>query len=225
MSDVRANLERVRKRIAAAAARSGRSAADITLVAVTKTVDVALMREAVEAGATDFGESYFQEVRDKLDQFPLSIRWHFIGHLQSNKARYVSGRFALLHSVDSVALAREIGRRALAQGQVQPILLEVKLDPSETKFGIPLASCLDVAAEVAGIGGVDLRGFMGMAPYGTEPELSRPYFRSLRDRFNQLPPANRAALSMGMTGDFEVAIEEGATHVRIGTAIFGPRRP
>jgi pyridoxal phosphate enzyme (YggS family) len=225
MSDVRANLERVRKRIAAAAARSGRSAADITLVAVTKTVDVALMREAVEAGATDFGESYFQEVRDKLDQFPPSIRWHFIGHLQSNKARYVSGRFALLHSVDSVALAREIGRRALAQGQVQPILLEVKLDPSETKFGIPLASCLDVAAEVAGIGGVDLRGFMGMAPYGTEPELSRPYFRSLRDRFNQLPPANRAALSMGMTGDFEVAIEEGATHVRIGTAIFGPRRP
>ena len=223
MSDVRANLERVRERIAAAAVRAGRSPADVTLVAVTKTVDVDRMREALDAGATDFGESYVQEVRDKLAQFPPSLRWHFIGHLQSNKARYVAGRFVLIHSVDSVPLAREIGKRALALGQPQPILLEVKLDPADTKFGIHLDACLDVAAEVTRVEGIDLRGFMGMAPYGTEPELARPYFQALRARFEQLPPTHRKALSMGMTGDFEVAIEEGATHVRIGTAIFGPR--
>jgi pyridoxal phosphate enzyme (YggS family) len=223
MSEIAENLARVRARIAAAANRAGRDPKEITLVAVTKTVSVQRMREAFDAGIRDFGESYYQESREKLDQFDGSVRWHFIGHLQSNKARYIAGRFALIHSVDSVELAREIGARATRNGIVQPILLEVKLDPAETKFGISLDVCLGAAREVAQVPSIDLQGFMGMAPYGQDPEMSRPCFQKLNAAFRQLPERSQKTLSMGMTGDFEVAIEEGATHVRIGTAIFGLR--
>lgn len=223
MTEIQNNIARIRDRMATAAERAGRRPEDVTLIAVTKTVPIDRMREAVAAGVTDFGESYYQEVREKLDQFSEPLRWHFIGHLQSNKAKYLVGRFSLIHGVDSLALAQAIGRRAVVARVVQPILLEVKLDSAETKFGVSFESCLEMAQRMESINGVNLRGFMGMAPYGTAPEMARTYFRRLRQTFAQLPLEQRRILSMGMTGDFEVAIEEGATHVRIGAAIFGSR--
>src|SRR5262249_3741868 len=143
-------------------------------------------------------------------------RWHFIGHLQRNKAKDVVGRFTLTHSVDSVALAREMARRAQIAGTVAAILLEVKLDPATTKFRLAPEATLETAAQILPITGIRLQGLMGMAPFGAEPEAARPHFRRLYTLFTQLPPEARQTLSMGMTGDFEVAIEEGATHVRIG---------
>ncbi len=223
ISDIAENIESVRQRIASAAARAGRRYEEITLIGVTKTVAVDRMREAYACGVRDFGENYVQEVRGKLEEFAEPVRWHFIGHLQTNKARYVAGQFALVHSVDSVELAQELGTRAARMDTIQPILIEVKLDIADTKFGVSIDTCLSFAERIAAIEGVDLQGFMGMAPYGTAPELARPYFRALRERFEGLPSPHRRVLSMGMTGDFEVAVEEGATHVRIGTAIFGLR--
>lgn len=225
MSSLSDNIARVRERIAAAAARTQRDADAVTLVAVTKTVDPARMAEARQAGITDFGENYFQEARDKLPQFGADIRWHFIGHLQTNKARYVAGRFTLVQSVDSMALAQELGKRATAAGTVQSVLLEVKLDAAATKFGVAPEQTEDLAGIVAETPGLALQGLMGMAPFADDPETARPHFARLRTLFERLPAAHRQVLSMGMTGDFETAIEEGATMVRIGSAIFGRRVP
>jgi len=223
MSSIAENITRVRERIAEAAARAGRDPAEITLVAVSKTVEPARIREAVEAGILDLGENYYQEVREKMPLFGPDVRWHFIGHLQTNKARYVAGRFALVHSVDSEALARELGKRALAANTEQPVLIEVKLDPAATKFGVEPDAVPELAAYVAQTPGLQLCGLMGMAPFVDDPEETRPCFAPLRGLFEQLPAEYRQTLSMGMTADFEVAIEEGATLVRIGTAIFGKR--
>jgi pyridoxal phosphate enzyme (YggS family) len=218
-----ANIDVVRSRIADAARRSGRDPDDITLVAVTKTVDPARIQAAADTGIRDFGENYYQEARDKLPLFGSEIRWHFIGHLQSNKAKYIAGRFDLIHSVDSLNLAAEIGKRASNRGLIQEVLIEVKLAESDAKHGVEPERTLDLAGDIAQTAGVRLRGLMGMAAFGGGSEDSRPYFARLRGLFDQLPPVNRVVLSMGMTGDFEVAIEEGATLVRIGTAIFGVR--
>ena len=220
------NIAHVRELIARAAARRGRSAENVTLIAVTKAVPAARIAEAYAAGVRDFGESYVQEARDKIGLPPLDfpdVRWHFIGHLQSNKAREVVERFALLHSVDSVALAKEVGRRAQRIGRSADILLEVKLDPADAKFGFLPETLPEAAAQIGSLVGVRLCGLMGMAPFASDPEAARPFFQTLQTHFRQLPPEAQQTLSMGMTGDFEVAIEEGATHVRIGTAIFGRR--
>jgi hypothetical protein len=217
------NIARVRERIAQAAARVGRKAEEITLVAVTKMVEPARIQAALEAGVCDFGENYYQEAREKLGLFGTEVRWHFIGHLQTNKARYIAGRFSLVHSLDSIELACELGRRASAIAVTQPVLIEVKLDPSATKFGVEPSATLDLAASVAAIPGLRLCGLMGMAPILYDPQETRPFFARLRTLSERLPPENRQVLSMGMTADFEVAIEEGATMVRIGTAIFGKR--
>lgn len=206
-----------------AAQRSGRDPADIVLIAVTKTIPVDAIRPAVEAGARDLGENYYQEARDKLSAFGNDVRWHFIGHLQSNKARHVVGRFALIHSVDTPALAQEIGRRASAAGIVQDILLEVKIDPAPDKTGIAPGDVGPLAERIGAIDGLRLRGLMGMPPPVSDPALARPYFALLRSLLDDLPCTTDRWLSMGMTADFETAIEEGATHVRVGTAIFGPR--
>lgn len=226
-ADIAGNIARVRERIALAAERAGRSAEAITLVAVTKTVAPTRIAEAAAVGVRDFGENYVQEALAKIGSPPLDrpdLRWHFIGHLQRNKVREVLGRFTLLQSVDSVALAAEIGRRAQRIGQTADLLLEVKLDAAaEAKFGFLPEATLEAAAQVGQMAGVQLRGLMGMAPFASDPEQARPHFRRLRTLFEQLPPAERQILSMGMTGDFEVAVEEGATLVRIGTAIFGKR--
>lgn len=220
---IRDNIAQIRQQISQAATRAGRDPSDITLTAVTKTVEPARIREAYDAGIRDFGENYYQEARDKLDQLPPDIRWHFIGHLQSNKARNVVGSFALIQSVDSLNLAKEIDRRAAAHGIRQPILIEVKLDPAQTKQGITIESTMQLAEQIAAMESTDLQGLMGMPPFSNDPEQSRPYFKQLRSMFDSLPQENRKVLSMGMTADFQIAIEEGAIMVRVGTAIFGQR--
>ncbi len=196
---------------------------DIALVAVTKTIPVHYMREAFDAGVRDFGENYYQEVRDKIPKFGTDVHWHFIGHLQTNKAKYVAGHFALVHSIDSRELAIELGRRALTAGNRQPVLVEVKLDESATKFGVSPDAALDFAGEVAGISGIELRGLMGMASFTASQSVIRVQLAQLKGLFDRLPAEYRHTLSMGMSGDFETAIEEGSNMVRIGTAIFGAR--
>jgi pyridoxal phosphate enzyme (YggS family) len=223
MGAIRDNVEHVRERIAAAARKTGRSPEDICLVAVTKTIPVESMREALDVDIRDFGENYYQEVRDKIPQIESDVRWHFIGHLQTNKAKYIPGRFALVHSVDSRELAIELGKRASAAGIRQPVLVEVKLDASATKFGVSPAAALDFAGETAEFPGIELRGFMAMASFTASEKVVRVQFAQLRECFDRLPAEYRHTLSMGMSGDYEVAIEEGSNMVRIGTGIFGAR--
>lgn len=213
------NLARVNDRIAKAAERAGRYFSDITLVSVTKKQPVSAVLEALSAGATDLGENYVQEAADKREQI-ASGRWHLLGHLQSNKAKDAIALFDLIQSVESVKLARAIGTHAQAVGKTQAVLLQVHLGEEATKFGLLPETVRDAAAEIATIPGITLCGLMGIAPFGVE---ARPYFRQLRELLEALPAAHRQMLSMGMTGDFETAIEEGATLIRIGTAIFGPR--
>ncbi|MCS6777457.1 MAG: YggS family pyridoxal phosphate-dependent enzyme [Chloroherpetonaceae bacterium] len=220
------NIAHLRERIAQAARRAGRTATDITLVAVSKTMPPEIVRQAYDAGIRHFGENYVQDALPKINHTLLQlpdIHWHFIGHLQTNKVRYVVGRFALIHSVDSLRIARALGQRAIQTGQQVPILLEVKIDPAATKFGLDADQVPDIAQQILHIPGVQLRGLMGMAPFHPDPEAARPGFRLLRQLLQQLPPDARQILSMGMSADFEVAIEEGANMIRIGTAIFGPR--
>jgi PLP dependent protein len=220
------NVAAIRDRIRAAALRVGRNPDDVTLLAVTKTVEPIRIAEAYSAGILDFGENYVQEALAKRTDNRIEhsdIRWHFIGHLQNNKIKDVVDRFTVIQSVDRVSLAMEIGRRAANAHCVVKILLQVRLDLSETKFGVDPVETLRMAEMLGAIPGVAVCGLMGMAPFEVEPERSRRYFRALRELFEQLPVSSRQILSMGMTGDFEVAVEEGATLVRIGTAIFGSR--
>jgi pyridoxal phosphate enzyme (YggS family) len=215
------NWRAVRARVDAACDRAGRPRGDVTLVAVSKLHPASAVREAAAAGATDFGENYAQELAAKRGECG-DVRWHYIGRLQRNKAKLVAGQVALVHAVDTVELATELGKRA---AQVQPILLAVNLGGEETKSGIDEANALDVARAIASVSNIRLDGLMTMPPPSDDPEASRPYFerlRALRDALAaQLGPL--PVLSMGMSGDFEVAIACGATHVRIGTAIFGAR--
>jgi pyridoxal phosphate enzyme (YggS family) len=221
MGVVAENIQQVRDRIERAASRSGRNPNEITLVAVSKTVSLPAIQEAIAAGITDLGENYVQEALPKVDALP-NVRWHFIGHLQSNKARQVAGRFVLVQSVDSAKLAHELGRRAIASGQIQPVLIEVNLDPASAKTGAHFETVSDLIDAVATTDGLTLQGVMGIPPVGSA-EDARPHFARLRQVFEQLPTENRKWLSMGMTNDFEVAIEEGANMVRVGSAIFGHR--
>jgi len=223
---VLANLRDVTDRIADAAARSGRGPSDVRLVAVTKTVDVETIRVLVEAGRTDIGESRAQAVRDRAAELAgLGIRWHMIGHLQRNKVKYVVPTCAMVHSVDSLALAAEISRRAEAAGVRAACLLQVNTSGEEAKGGLAPADARPTAEAIAALPGINLVGLMTMAPLAEDPETVRPVFaalRELRDRLNREArlAAPLAELSMGMTQDFEVAVEEGATIVRVGSALF-----
>jgi PLP dependent protein len=224
LATIAENLAEVNKRIEEAARRAGRSASDVTLITVTKTIDVPRIQEAISAGATDLGENYVQEAVDKWQELaPDSARWHFIGHLQSNKAKQAVEMFSTIQSVDSLYLAEEIGRRAIARETVMDILIEVRISGEESKFGVSPEDALYFAGEVAKIGGIRLQGFMGMAPFTADPKEARPYFARLKRLWDKLPEEQRHWLSMGMSHDFEVAIEEGSNMVRIGTAIFGRR--
>jgi PLP dependent protein len=215
----------VTARVAAACERAGRAAGEVTVVAVSKTHPAAAVREALAAGAVDFGENYAQELDGKATELAgAALRWHFIGRLQRNKARLVAGRVALIHAVDGVELAAEIARRA--GGAVQPILLAVNLGGEASKGGITAEAAPALAASLAAIAGVSLDGLMTMPPPADDPEASRPHFaglRALRDRLADQLGRPLPVLSMGMSHDFEVAIACGATHLRIGTAIFGSR--
>lgn len=221
-----ANIALVRARIAQAAVRGGRSPESVTLVAVTKTVGIDRVREAVAGGLRVFGENRVQEAREKVSQIP-EASWHLIGSLQRNKVREAVRLFHLIHSVDSVALAEEVGRRALASGAGAPveILIQVNVSEEPEKHGVPPEEAAAVVGKAVLTPGVRVRGLMGMAPVVAAPEDARPFFRRLReirDRVrDRLPEVALPDLSMGMSDDFEVAIEEGATMVRIGRALFG----
>ena len=224
-SEIAENLARVRERIAVAAARAGRQAAEVTLVAVTKHQPISAIHAALAAGVTDIGENYVQEALAKRGETDAAgaapLHRHLIGHLQSNKAKQAVAAFDLIQSVDSLKLARVLAGHAQAAGKTQSVLFQVHLGDEVTKTGFPSEAVLAVAAEAAALHGLDVQGLMGIAPGAGDP---RPHFAALRRLFEQLPPANRRTLSMGMTGDFEAAIAEGATMVRIGTAIFGVRQ-
>jgi pyridoxal phosphate enzyme (YggS family) len=227
---MRDRIQQVLERIAEAAERTGRHPAEVGLVAVTKTHPAAAVREAADAGLTVFGENYVQEARDKIEALAdLDLSWHFIGHLQSNKAKYAVDLFDLIHSVDSLKLAKEIDKQAEKRGKVQDVLVQVNLGNEPTKSGTGQDEAADLCRQTARLKHVKIRGLMTMPPFFDEPEKARPYFaalRRLRDRIGALSIEGvfMEELSMGMTGDFEAAVEEGATWVRIGTAIFGERQ-
>ena len=213
----------VRARVATACERVGRAPGDVTIVAVSKTHPAAAVREAAAAGATDFGENYAQELAAKRGECG-DVRWHFIGRLQRNKAKLVAGHVALVHAVDSLELAAELAKRAAT---VQPILLAINAAGEATKGGIAPDAAAALAREIGAHGNVRLDGLMTMPPPADDPEANRPYFaavRALRDQLADDLGRALPVLSMGMSDDFEVAIACGATHVRIGTAIFGRRQ-
>jgi pyridoxal phosphate enzyme (YggS family) len=226
MNSIAENLERVREQIAQAAARAGRVAEEIQLVAITKTHAVEKVREAIEAGQTLFGESRVQEARAKIPELPSNLRWHFVGHLQKNKIRHALPLFEMIHSVDSLGLAQDINRIAEEQGMHPRILLEVNAAGEGSKFGFSSDKLRAEMESLLALPRLSILGLMTIPPLAEKAEVSRKYFvqlRELRDRLQTEFHVDLAQLSMGMTEDFAVAVEEGATLVRVGTAIFGER--
>ena len=222
------NLQNIRRRVDAAATSAGRDPEDVLVLAISKTMPVELVHEAAAAGQVHFGENRVQEARDKVPQAPEGLSWHLVGHLQGNKAKYCPGIFQWIHSIDSVQLAREIARRYHNSGKVCKALVQVSVSGEEVKFGCDPGETTDILSVLLEEPGVEPVGLMTMPPWDTDPETARPYFISLREHRDELvsqgfPAGSLNELSMGMTGDFEVAIEEGSTIVRIGTAIFGGR--
>jgi len=222
------NLRSVEDRIAAAARRAGREPSSVRLVTVTKTVDRDRIRQAITAGAAILGENRVQEAKEKIEAFGKAANWHLIGHLQTNKAKYAVKLFDLIHSVDNRELAKELDRQAGKIGKVQDVLIEVSIAGEAAKAGVGIGDTVQLVKEAAGLKHIRVLGLMTMPPFSDDPERSRPYFRKLRDladavRKEAIAGVSMNELSMGMSGDFEVAIEEGATLVRVGTAIFGER--
>ena len=222
MTDIRANLDRVRERIARAAERTGRHTSDVLLVGVSKTVEVARIREAIEAGVAALGENRVQEAREKVSEIGRPVPWHLVGHLQTNKVRDALELFDVIHSLDRLDLAKELDKRARARGRAVDALVEVNIAGEASKGGVGPDGLGELLDAVAALSSVRLRGLMAIPPEAKEPDESRVWFRALRKLGERY---GFAELSMGMSGDFEVAIEEGATLVRVGTAIFGPRPP
>ena len=229
MTTIRANLDAIYERIEQAAAEAGRDPGTVRLVAVSKTKPVGLVAEALAAGHTRFGENYVQEARGKIEELSdTAAEWHFIGHLQTNKAKYVVKLFDLIHSVDSTRLADAINKEAVKIGKIQDVLIQVNISGEETKSGSAPEETMELVRHVSGLDHLALRGFMTMPPFFDDPDRARPVFaelRRIRDAVVAAAPGIGALeeLSMGMTGDFEAAIAEGATLVRVGTAIFGSR--
>jgi pyridoxal phosphate enzyme (YggS family) len=227
VTSVAENLERVRAQIAIAAQKSGRSADDIELVAVTKTHDAARVREAIEAGQHLFGESRVQEARVKIPELPSNLRWHFIGHLQKNKIRHALSLFELFHGVDSLDLARDMNRIADEEGAHPRILLEINVAGEGTKFGFKPDQLREEVEPLLALSRLSIEGLMCIPPLAEEAEASRKFFvdiRELRDALEKEFDVKLPQLSMGMTNDFWIAVEEGATLVRVGTALFGERK-
>jgi pyridoxal phosphate enzyme (YggS family) len=224
------NLISIEERIERSAKACGRDPKTVRLVAVGKTQSADRVREAIRAGATIIGESYIQEARQKFEQLvDMTVQWHFIGHLQSNKAKYAVRIFDLIHSVDSIKLAEELNKQAQKIGKRQSILVQVNIGDEASKSGLAEKEAAGHITRIAEMENLQLRGLMTMPPFFDNPEKARPYFaalRRLRDAVvsNAKATSDTTELSMGMTGDFEVAIDEGATLVRIGTALFGARQ-
>jgi hypothetical protein len=221
-----ANLETIRQRIRAACERAGRNPDSVTLLAVSKTHPPETIKAAADCGQIFFGENKVQEARAKIPLCPGKLRWHFIGHLQSNKCRDAVELFEMIQSVDSLTLAQEINKRAEQAAKRMPVLMEVNVAGEASKFGYQPERLLAELKEINALPRVEIHGLMTVPPWSPEAEESRPHFRRLRElkqRAEQVLGAPLPHLSMGMSGDFEIAIEEGATMVRVGTALFGPR--
>ena len=225
---VRENLIAVEEKIRDACARAGRNREDVTLICVTKTKPVEMLEEAYAAGQRNFGENKVQEICLKAPQLPEDIRWHMIGHLQRNKVKQVMDKAVMIHSVDNLRLAETISREAVKRNMVMPILIEVNAAGEESKFGIALEETEQLVRQAAALPGLQIAGLMTIAPFTEDPESNRLYFRQLRElsvdiKSKCIDNVTMDHLSMGMTGDYQVAIEEGATLIRVGTGIFGER--
>ena len=225
---IQINLNEVEQNILTACKKCGRSRNEITLIAVSKTKPISLLEEAYSASVRDFGENKVQEMCDKYELMEKDIRWHMIGHLQTNKVKYLIGKTTLIHSVDSYRLACEIEKQAAKQDCIMDILIEVNIAEEESKFGLAEEEVIELIKEVSKLPHVRIKGLMTVAPYVVDSEENRPFFRKIKqlsvDINNQnIDNVSMDILSMGMTGDYMVAIEEGATMVRVGTGIFGER--
>lgn len=222
------NMERVKQVMEKACEKAGRDKEAVTLIAVSKTKPVDMLREAYDAGARDFGENKVQELLDKIPELPADIRWHMIGHLQRNKVKYIVDKVYLIHSVDSLRLAEEISREATKRNIGVNILIEVNVAEEESKFGTTVQQALELVEQISVLPSVHIQGLMTIAPYTENPEENRLYFKKLKQlsvdiKQKNIDNVSMNILSMGMTGDYEVAVEEGATYVRVGTGIFGER--
>jgi len=222
------NLNKVEANIDAACRRAGRSRSEVTLIAVSKTKPVEMLEEIYAENIRHFGENKVQELCEKMDKLPQDIHWHMIGHLQRNKVKYIVGRVALIHSVDTYRLAEEINIQAKKKNIIVPILVEVNIAGEESKFGTTAEDAMLLVEDISRLENVRIKGLMTIAPYVENPEDNRLYFRKIKQLSVDITNKNihnvsMEILSMGMTGDYEVAIEEGATMVRVGTGIFGER--
>ncbi len=222
------NYKAVEDKVQKACERAGRARSEVTLIAVSKTKPLSMIQELLPLGVRDFGENKVQELTAKEEALQKDIRWHMIGHLQRNKVKYVVDKACMIHSVDSLRLAQEISREAVKHETMVSILIEVNVAGEESKFGVSPSETEDLVRETAKLPNIQVEGLMTIAPYVEDPEENRPVFRNLRNlsvdiRGKNIDNVNMNVLSMGMTGDYEVAIEEGATHVRVGTGIFGER--
>ncbi|RDU23169.1 YggS family pyridoxal phosphate-dependent enzyme [Anaerosacchariphilus polymeriproducens] len=222
------NLKTVHERIFEACSKSSRNPDEVTLIAVSKTKPVEMLQEAYDAGIRCFGENKVQEIMDKYEVLPKDIRWHMIGHLQRNKVKYIVDKVDLIHSVDSLKLAQEINKEALKKQVIVSILIEVNVAKEDSKFGTTLETCIELVQEISQLPQIKVKGLMTIAPYVTNPEDNREVFKELKKlavdiKNKNIDNVDMKILSMGMTGDYQVAIEEGATMVRVGTGIFGER--
>lgn len=228
MNLVQEQLNEVRQKIVQACERAGRNPSEVKLIAVSKTKPVSMIEEAIACGQTVFGENKVQELCDKIPQLPANLQWHLIGHLQRNKVKYIVDKVALIHSVDTVRLAKQISQEAIKAGVTVQILLEVNVAREESKFGFMEEEVEEAVREIAAFPNIQIVGLMTIAPFVADPEENRIYFKKLHQLCVDINKKNidnirMSELSMGMTGDYEVAIEEGATMVRVGTGIFGTR--
>jgi len=228
MDNIKSNLLDIKENIEKACNKVNRNPDDVTLVAVTKTIDVDAMKMANQLNICEFGENRVQELIKKYDFFEKNIKWHVIGHLQSNKVKYIINKVVLIHSVDSISLAKEIDKRAKQKDTVQDVLIEINVANEETKYGLKEKEAIPFAKSLEELANVRIRGLMTVAPYVFDGEENRLHFRKMKGLFEELKSVGNSNvdaryLSMGMTNDYQVAIEEGSNMVRIGTALFGHR--
>lgn len=226
--ELKENLMKVEENVCRACKNAGRDRKEVTLIAVSKTKPVSMLQEVYDLGIRDFGENKVQEMCDKMEVLPDDIRWHMIGHLQTNKVKYIVGKTALIHSVDSLHLAEEIERQAAKKDVMVSILVQVNIAEEESKFGIHKEETFAMVEQIAKLPHIRIQGLMTIAPYVENPEDNRLYFRQIRQlsvdiREQNIDNVNMDILSFGMTGDYMTAIEEGATMIRVGTGIFGER--
>ncbi len=225
---IQTNLHNVKENIHSSCVKASRKEEEVTLIAVSKTKPVSMLQEAYDAGIRDFGENKVQEILDKYDKLPHDICWHMIGHLQRNKVKYIIDKVALIHSVDSLRLAEEISHQAVKHELTMPILIEVNIANEDSKFGVSLSEIQDLLIKISKLPNLEIRGLMCVAPFVENAEENRHYFKTMKQLSVDIMQKNvdnvhMDILSMGMTGDYKVAIEEGASMVRVGTGIFGER--